>query len=256
MIMPVVELYKEASALAAAALCSQTFTELEVAFKGEARFAFLWLQCLITEEEDWCHTMGCPACNTLQTLSTELTIRGAITSALLSAKDMPVPDTPTSETESDAEPEAHQPTLPDFSLILPALEQAMDNDSFWGPGHYTQILSRSHRTVSGIQELMSQCEVLESLVSSAPPSPSDTTTLRRIDIFSAASEEGGTKEIRIKRGAVARRQAKLKDEQGAMMMRMALQTWSAVHLDRRQRERLKAGVGKKPGLGHKRTFTT
>lgn len=255
MTMPVVELYKEASALAAAALCSQTFTELEVAFKGEARFAFLWLQCFIAEEEDWCHTKGCPACNTLQTLSTELTIRGAITSALLSAKDVPVPDTPTSETESDVEGEAqHQPTLPDFSLILPALEQAMENDPFWEPGHYTQILTRSHRTVSGIQELMSQCEVLETLVSSAPSSPGDTTGLRRIDLFAAAGD--GNKEIKIKRGAVARRQAKLKDEQGAMMMRMALQTWSAVHLDRRQRQRLKAEVGKRPGLGHKRTFTT
>lgn len=254
MTMPVVELYKEASTLAAAALCSQSPRELEVAFKGEARFAFLWLQCFITEEEDWCHTRGCPACNTLQTLSTELTIRGAITAALLSAKDAPVPDTPSSETESESE--EGQPTLPDFSIILGALEQAMDNDTFWGPGHYTQILTRSKRIVSGIQELMSQCQVLESLVSSAPPSPGDNGLRRGHTIDMLVAPGDANKEIRIKRGAVARRQAKLKDEQGALIMRMALQTWSAVHLSQRQRTKLKSTVLKGGTGGHKRTLTT
>lgn len=252
MTMPVVELYKEASTLAAAALCSQSPEELEVAFKGEARFAFLWLQCFISEEEDWCHTRGCPACNTLQTLSTELTIRGAITSALLSAKDVPVPETPTSETGSEAE-EA-QPTLPDFSIILGALEQAMDNDSFWGPGYYASNLARSQRIVSGIQELMSQCQVLESLVSSAPPSPGDNG-LRRgytVDMLAPGETNG---EIKIRKGSVAKRQAKLKDEQGAMIMRMALQTWSAVHLSQKQRSKIKSSIARQPSR-HKRTLTT
>jgi hypothetical protein len=252
MTMPVVELYKEASTLAAAALCSQVPEELEVAFKGEARFAFLWLQCFITEEEDWCHTRGCPACNTLQTLSTELTIRGAITSALLSARETPVPDTPSSETESEAE---EQPSLPDFSIILGALEQAMDNDAFWGPGHYTQILARSKRLVAGIQELMSQCQVLESLVSSTPPSPGDMG-LRRGHTIDMLAPGESSKEIKLKKGAVARRQAKLKDEQGAMIMRMALQTWSAVHLSQRQRSKIKAAAKKDGFVGRKRTLTT
>jgi hypothetical protein len=252
MTMPVVELYKEASTLAAAALCSQVPEELEVAFKGEARFAFLWLQCFITEEEDWCHTRGCPACNTLQTLSTELTIRGTITSALLSARETPVPDTPSSETESEAE---EQPSLPDFSIILGALEQAMDNDAFWGPGHYTQILARSKRLVAGIQELMSQCQVLESLVSSTPPSPGDMG-LRRGHTIDMLAPGESSKEIKLKKGAVARRQAKLKDEQGAMIMRMALQTWSAVHLSQRQRSNIKAAAKKDGFVGRKRTLTT
>lgn len=254
MTMPVVELYKEAATLAAAALCSQFPEELEVAFKGEARFAFLWLQCFITEEDDWCHTRGCPACNTLQTLSTELTIRGAITSALLSTKDTPVPDTPTSETESEVEDQ--QPSLPDFSIILGALEQAMANDTFWGPGHYAQILARSKRIVAGIQELMSQCQVLESLVTSAPPSPGDNG-LRRGQTLDMLAPGEANREIKIKRGAVAKRQAKLKDEQGAMIMRMSLQTWSAVHLSQRQRTKLKAAVVKKEEfVGRKRTLTT
>jgi hypothetical protein len=249
---PVAELHKEASAIAAAALCSQVPEELEVAFKGEARFAFLWLQCFITEEDDWCHTRGCPACDTLQTLSTELTIRGTITAALLSARDDEVPDTPSSESESQAD---EQPTLPDFSIILGALEQAMAVDSFWGPGHYAPILTRSKRIVVGIQELMSQCQILESLVSSTPPSPGDMNLRRGHTIYMLAPGES-SKEIKLKKGAVARRQAKLKDEQGAMIMRMALQTWSAVHLSQRQRSKIKAAAQKGDVAGRKRTFTT
>jgi hypothetical protein len=252
MIMPVVELYKEASTLASAALCSQVPKELEVAFRGEARFAFLWLQCFISEEEDWCHTRGCPACTTLQTLATELTIRGAITAALLSAKDSQVPDTPSSEFESESE---DQPSLPDFSIILGALEQAMDNDTFWGPGHYGQILARSKRLVASIQELMSQCQVLETLVSSTPPSPGDMG-LRRGHTIDMLAPGETSKEIKLKKGAVAKRQAKLKDEQGAMIMRMALQCWSAVHLSQRQRSKIKATVKREELVGRKRTLTT
>ncbi|KIW08566.1 uncharacterized protein PV09_00531 [Verruconis gallopava] len=253
MIMPVVELYKEASTLAAAALCSQRPDELEVAYRGEARFAFLWLQCFITEEEDWCHTRGCPACNTLQTLATELTIRGAITAALLSGKDASVPDTPSSETESEAE---DQPSLPDFTIVLGSLEQAMDNDPFWGPGYYAQTLARSKRLMAGIQELMSQCQVLESLVSSAPPSPSANGLGRGHAVDMLRPHGDTSKEMKLKKGAVARRQAKLKDEQGAMIMRMALQTWSAVHLSQRQRSRLKAAIKQDGRVGRKRTCTT
>jgi hypothetical protein len=58
--MPVVELFKRASALAQAALCTQKAADLELAFAGEARGAFLWLQCFLGEEEQWCCTRGCP----------------------------------------------------------------------------------------------------------------------------------------------------------------------------------------------------
>lgn len=59
--MPVVQLFAQASALAYAALCTENKDDLELAFRGEARSAFLWLQCFIEgEEEDWCYTKGCP----------------------------------------------------------------------------------------------------------------------------------------------------------------------------------------------------
>lgn len=254
--MPVVELYRESSSLAAAALCSQVPEELEVAFKGEARFAYLWLQCFISEEEDWCHTRGCPACTTLQTLATELTIRGTIAAALLSSKDVPSSESTTSDDSSSVDSESeNQPTLPEFSLILPALEQAMDNDAFWGPGHYSQIFTRSKRLVAGIQELMAQCQVLETLVTSAPPSPGGLG-LRRGNTLDALSPSDGKKEIKLKKGRVAKRQATLKDEQEAMMMRMALQTWSAVHLSQGQKSKIRATMKKEDFIGRKRTLTT
>jgi len=58
--MPVVQLFNRASTLAFAALCTTKPEDLELAFSGEARSAFLFLQCFIGEEEDWCYTRGCP----------------------------------------------------------------------------------------------------------------------------------------------------------------------------------------------------
>lgn len=61
LIMPIVELYRRAGALASTALCTARTEDLELAFTGEARGAFLWLQCFIAGEEgDWCQTRGCP----------------------------------------------------------------------------------------------------------------------------------------------------------------------------------------------------
>lgn len=58
--MPVVTLFERASALAEAALCTRKTEDLELAFAGEARGAFLCLQCFLTEEEEWCKGSGCP----------------------------------------------------------------------------------------------------------------------------------------------------------------------------------------------------
>lgn len=58
--MPIYQLFSRASTLASAALCTRAPEDLELAFSGEARGAFLCLQCFITEEEDWCQTKGCP----------------------------------------------------------------------------------------------------------------------------------------------------------------------------------------------------
>ncbi|KAF2785420.1 hypothetical protein K505DRAFT_380889, partial [Melanomma pulvis-pyrius CBS 109.77] len=93
LIMPVVELFRRASTLAEAALCTRASEDLELAFAGEARGAFICLQCFITEEEDWCRTRGCPACVTTATLSTESHVRLTIASSLLSTSPLSSPAT-------------------------------------------------------------------------------------------------------------------------------------------------------------------
>jgi len=60
MTMPIVQLFNRASTLAYSALYTSKPEDLELAFSGDARSAFLWLQCFIGEEEIWCHTRGCP----------------------------------------------------------------------------------------------------------------------------------------------------------------------------------------------------
>jgi hypothetical protein len=71
MTMPVIQLFNRASALAFSALYTSKSEDLELAFSGDARSAFLWLQCFISEEEVWCHTRGCPGtcCLLFDTLS-------------------------------------------------------------------------------------------------------------------------------------------------------------------------------------------
>jgi hypothetical protein len=269
MTMPVVQLYTQACNLASAALCSQKYEDLELAFRGEARGAFIWLQCFIHEEEDWCFTRGCPgmfclsffarhtqhpkliiaACTTLHSVSTESTIRATLAAALLSS------DT----SEADQEKESTEPSLPDLSTILSALEHALHNDPFWGPGHYTNILTRSQRLTAGIRDLIVQCEALESLVISAPPSPaSGGLDLRRGNTIDAVMPEKDKKnrEIKLKKGRMARRQARLREEQTAMIMRMVWQCWSVVNMPATQRLALKAASRKGEFAGRRRTLTS
>jgi hypothetical protein len=79
MLQPLVAAYDGARAVAAAALCPASSSyyyppasasssssgaavdELELAFRGDARDAFVWLHCLLAEERAWCAAEGCPS---------------------------------------------------------------------------------------------------------------------------------------------------------------------------------------------------
>lgn len=63
LLLPITRLYQRASELARFALCATKPEDLELAFSGEARGAFLWLQCFLEEEPDWCQAKGCPGTN-------------------------------------------------------------------------------------------------------------------------------------------------------------------------------------------------
>jgi hypothetical protein len=61
MLQPLVNAYDRARAVASAALCSSAADELELAYRGDARSAFVWLHCLLAEEREWCAADGCPS---------------------------------------------------------------------------------------------------------------------------------------------------------------------------------------------------
>ncbi|PSN71935.1 hypothetical protein BS50DRAFT_544192 [Corynespora cassiicola Philippines] len=229
LVMPVVELFRRASALAEAALCTHKSEDLELAFSGEARDAFLFLQCFLGEEQDWCRTRGCPACVTTETLSTESHIRLTIAASLLSTASVASPNSETPSTPTGA-------TLPPLPHILPALREALSADPFWGPDHWSYLFSRATQLSAGIQALINECVNLESLVSS-PPAASDKRRRRAVvtdrsvtlpGVLYAIAEdvppEG--KGARLRKSKLAKRQLRLKAEEIELMRRCALQCWA------------------------------
>jgi hypothetical protein len=199
------------------------------------------------------------ACTTLHSISTESTIRATLAAALLSSY---APGSPSqnasSSSDADSKSEA-APSLPDFSAILPPINQALQNDPFWGPGHYPHILSRSQRLTAGIHDLIAQCKALETLVLSAASLPtSGGLGSRRGNIIDAVLPEKDkqNREIKLKKSRLAKRQARLRDEQKAMIMRMVWQCWSVVSLPAGERLALKAAGRKGEFVGRRRTLTS
>ncbi|OCL05363.1 hypothetical protein AOQ84DRAFT_441505 [Glonium stellatum] len=273
LVMPVVQLFKRATALAEAALCTRRPEDLELAFGGDARSAFLWLQCFLADEDDWCRTRGCPACATTTTLSTESHIRLTIAASLLStsstspssapastantntntntnaavnANANPTPPPTPSSSPSSTPTHAHAHThthnnsglsLPPLPHILPALRQALSSDPFWGPDYWPYLLSRANLLSSGIHALIRECGNLEALVSS-PPSLHQGGRKRGV-----LDEGDGT---RLRKSRLAKRQLRMKGEEMELLRRRAWQCWAVVAMPTEVR---KAALGGGIGLG-------
>ncbi|KAF2186344.1 hypothetical protein K469DRAFT_707005 [Zopfia rhizophila CBS 207.26] len=259
LVMPVVELFKRASALAEAALCTPKPEDLELAFSGEARGAFLWLQCFITEEEEWCRTGGCPGCVTTATLSTESHIRITIAASLLSTSSISSPGSspltsnlssatssptePTPPAEHDVPAPAAGLTLPPLPHILPALREALSNDPFWGPEYWSYLFARATQLSAGIQLLIAECVNLESLVSSPPTPKSKAPTHRQgvihglLDTVSEEEDAEG-KGAKLRKSKMAKRQLRMKREEIDLMRRCALQCWAAAAVPSKLRKEI------------------
>src|ERR1700760_46807 len=61
MLQPLVQTFKRASDAAIEALYPNSTREPELAFRGEARDAYVWLQCMLREELQWCTSICCPS---------------------------------------------------------------------------------------------------------------------------------------------------------------------------------------------------
>lgn len=262
LVMPIVKLYNRASVLAKAALCTQKPEDLEIAFRGDARGAFLWLQCFLGDEEDWCCTRGCPACITSLVLSTESTIRMTTTAALLSGNPTPV------TSPSGA-------SLPGMSFMLPVLRSAVEADPFWGSHYWAHHFSRSDQLRTGIEALISQCSELEVLVTSPtigqPRSAVSATGARTVSsplalrpgsnrMAGLGEEDGDDNEqsptsLRLQKSRLAKRQLRLQREEQELLQRLVWQCWSAVALPSELRNAIRAGTKNSPGQKRRRSLT-
>ena len=61
LILPFLQGSQHAVRLAMSMLGDRRLFDLELAFRGEARGAFAWLQALMTAAKDWCKSRGCPS---------------------------------------------------------------------------------------------------------------------------------------------------------------------------------------------------
>lgn len=200
------------------------------------------------EEESWCYSRGCPACTTLHTLETESTIRLAITAALMA------------ESSSASAPGGGGVQL---SAFLPALQRATEDDEFWDPSFWAYFYTKASALRDAIHALIAQASELEVLVLSPRPgrspisspvhsperSPVKSRTLNlemrtASPTRNAAAMNGNGQRIvgmpRLEPSPLAKQQAKLDQEQRAMLNRAAWQVYSAVGMPPAERIALRA----------------
>ncbi|KAL6239959.1 hypothetical protein BDW75DRAFT_226687 [Aspergillus navahoensis] len=147
LLLPLFLLHNQASRAAVNILPAHKGAEPERAFRGEARDAYAWLHCIFSEEHDWYLTERCPACIVLHVLHSEPTIRFVAVACLLSG-DLLNPGLVNSNSNR---------RLPNFDFWLEALETAVSEDPFWGPGCWPDIEYRACSLIQGIQMLRLQC---------------------------------------------------------------------------------------------------
>lgn len=241
LLMPIVVLYKRASNLAQAALCATKSEDLELAFSGDARGAFVWLQCFLSEEPEWCQTRGCPACCTVDAIRTEHHIRLTVAASLLSTAPLPSSTSENPEQAASENDTAASRSLPPFPQILPALRAAVEKDPFWGAEYWPYLFNKGVQLSNGIQALISSCVDLEALVAS--PVTRKPTSQRSVAVPGLARLHGrglGDEEqgMRLKKSKLAKRQLRMNAEEMEIMRRCVLQCWARARIPSKMRNQL------------------
>lgn len=239
LLMPIVVLYKRASNLAQAALCATKTEDLELAFSGDARGAFVWLQCFLTEEPEWCQTRGCPACCTVDAIRTEHHIRLTVAASLLSTAPLPSPASENPPAKPDQSEADASRSLPSFPQVLPALQIAVEKDPFWGAQYWPYLFNKGVNLSNGIQALISSCVDLEALVASPvtrKPNTQRSVTVPGLSrLHGIGNEEQG---MRLKKSKLAKRQLRMNAEEMEIMRRCVLQCWARARIPSKMRNQL------------------
>ena len=218
LLVPIVELFDKAATLAATATHATKLEDLEYAYNGQARSAFLWLQCFLANEKEreWCYTRGCPACVVEHSLDSEFSVRLLFAACLLS--DVHYPFT------------LDGPTLPSFVFFLDSLERALAQDPLYGIDFFELAQPKAIATRNGIEDLIHQCIELDAVLSqpSSPSGPSSVASSAQASpvlgpMGSTASR--GTPGMKVKRSKMARRQMTLQIEEEKWMEEMLKRCW-------------------------------
>ncbi|TKX24837.1 hypothetical protein C1H76_3012 [Elsinoe australis] len=205
LLAPVVALQDHATTVAQESLQTLRQEDMEYAFYGNARNAFVWLQSFMASELPWCLSVGCPACVVTQALDSESSIRLLLASCFLSA------------VQSDTD--MGRPTLPSFEFFVRAIGQAMADDDLWGPDQFEEVEPKAITLQNSMQDLMYQCQTIE-LNMTPPDSPDSVVSMD----FLKPTVDG----MPIRRSSFARKQAKMLREEAQWLRSVVKNCWDTI----------------------------
>lgn len=228
LLAPVVALTSHATEIAERFTKSGRPSDVEFAFRGRGRNAFVWMQSFLADDEDWCLSKACPGCVVQHAIDGEYQIRMLLAACMLSDVQGPGPQ--------------NGPTLPSFDFLLDSLHQAMSEDELWGPDskYYDYIETKAQDLSFGMQDLMRQCEKLENLMT--PPQTPEENPLPSFSYFSDRSGSLKTRSktlypilpaepgMRVKRTKIAKVQAKMAKEEEAWLQSIIEAAWRTLNL--------------------------
>lgn len=226
---------------------SRSIVDLELAFRGQARGAFSWLQCFVAEERDWCATRGCAACVVLKVLHAEPFIRIVVAACRLSnyLKSL-LESQPMDNSQNAIKTASSSNGLPTFEFWLTAVHNAVSEDEFWGLHFWEDIEARAEDLESGIKDLISQCSV--------PP-----TSLAAEAGQQQTRNLAGTSVVwthpGVKNGKMVKRHIMLREEEQQWMRKIVEACWKTL-LTEAARERRIISITRRPVVCRMRSLTT
>lgn len=233
LLQPLFEIHNQATQIATRVLGRRQGAEPERAFKGEARGAFTWLHCILTEERDFCLAEGCAACIVSHVLSSEPTIRLVTVACLLC-------DFLSSSDFSDLI--SNKPHRPDFSFWLKAMETAVREDPLWGSAFWPEIQHRAESLAVDIKYLIMQCVELRNPTELQRTSSTTTTSSSAKTSCSMTMRSDRhayrvhVRSIPVQPSALARRQLNMMWEEQELVSKFLQGYWNQLcWSDRRQK---------------------
>lgn len=224
LLAPVVALTSHATNTAQRYTKSKRPSDVEFAFRGRGRNAFVWLQSFLADDEDWCLSKACPGCVVQHAVDAEYQIRMLLSACMLSAAQGSGP---------------HKgATLPSFDFFISSLQQTLAEDELWGPDYFEYVETKAQDLNFGMQDLMKQCERLEKAMT-PPATPEELlipsfSYFDRKDSIKASSktvypklpEQPGMK---IKRSKFTKIQGKMAEEEEAWFQTMIQTAWRTLN---------------------------